>query len=67
MVSERGAKVIVGCHRELKSILRSVEGVTEVIAYGEVLPEFDMRCRLLSLPLIFDTTLQNIPGESTLH
>lgn len=62
LVAQRGAKVIVECREELKSLLQNVEGVDQVFACGEQLCEFDLYCPLLSLPLVFDTTLENIPS-----
>jgi tetratricopeptide (TPR) repeat protein len=64
LVSQRCAKVIVGCHKVIKSLMQSVGNVNEVIAYGEKLPEFDVRCRLLSLPAIFETNLETIPSKA---
>ena len=63
LVAQRGAKVIVECQKELASLLRSVEGVTLVIPRGEPLPEFDLQCPLLSLPMLFNTTLETIPAN----
>jgi tetratricopeptide (TPR) repeat protein len=62
-VAQRGAKVIFECQKDLKSLAQNVEGVQRVIAYGEQLPEFDVQCPLLSLPLVFDTTLESIPAK----
>jgi tetratricopeptide (TPR) repeat protein len=62
-VKQYGAKVIFGCHKELKALLRNVRGIDHITAYGEILPEFHVRCRLLSLPRIFNTTLDTIPAE----
>jgi tetratricopeptide (TPR) repeat protein len=63
LIAQRCARVIIGCHKELKSILSKIDGISMVIAYGETLPQFDVRCRLLDLPLIFQTTLDNIPAK----
>jgi hypothetical protein len=63
LVVQRGARVIVECRKELKSLLQNVEGVNTIAAYGEQLPEFDLQCPLLSLPMVFDTTLETIPTE----
>ena len=63
MVAEKGLKVIAGCQRELKSLIGSVKGISQVIAFGEVSPRFDIRCPLLSLPGIFKTSMANIPSE----
>jgi len=62
LVARRGAKIIFECPKELISLLRSVEGIEEVIVRGETLPEFNLHCPLLSLPLAFDTTLETIPA-----
>jgi hypothetical protein len=63
LVAQKGAKVIVDCQSELVSILKSVEGVNQVIISGKRLPEFDVHCPLLSLPFIFNTTLETISAE----
>ena len=34
----------------------------QIVARGEPLPAFDLHCPLLSLPLVFGTTLENIPN-----
>jgi tetratricopeptide (TPR) repeat protein len=62
LVAERGAQVIVECQKELASLLQSVEGIAKVVVRGEELPEFDVQCPLLSLPLAIDTTLETIPA-----
>jgi len=63
MVAEKGLRVILGCQKELKTLLESVEGLSQVIAFGEPSPMFDIRCPLLSLPGIFKTSIANMPSE----
>jgi tetratricopeptide (TPR) repeat protein len=63
LVAESGAKVVVECQKELAPLLQNVEGVQQIIVYGEKLPQFDVHCSILSLPLIFDTTLDSIPAR----
>lgn len=63
LVAGKGARVAVEVQRELVTLLRSVEGVQQVVIRGEPLPEFDIHCPLLSLPLVFETTLENIPAN----
>ena len=41
-------------------------GAAQVISRGEPLPDFDMHCPLLSLPLAFGTRLETIPRTSAL-
>lgn len=62
LVAARGAKVLVGVHRPLQAVLTSVPGVAQVIADGESLPDFDLHCPMLSLPLAFGTELATIPS-----
>lgn len=61
LVAQCGAKVFVECQKELKLLFQKVDGVNQVIARGEQLPEFDIHCPLLSLPLIFNTMIETIP------
>ncbi len=42
--------------------MRSLAGVSQVIADGEALPPHEVRCPLMSLPLLFDTALTTIPA-----
>ena len=61
MVAQSGAKVIVRCPEELKSLLRNVEGVEQAISYTERTPKYDFYCYLPSLPFILGTTVETIP------
>jgi tetratricopeptide (TPR) repeat protein len=63
LVAQRGAKVIVECQKELTSLLKNTEGINQIVSYGEPLPDFDIQCPLLSLPLVFNTTLESIPAK----
>jgi tetratricopeptide (TPR) repeat protein len=61
LVQARGARVVLAVHRELKSLL---SGMAEaVLAEDEILPAFDLRCPLPSLPLAFGTTLATVPAQ----
>lgn len=58
-----GGNVIFECQSSLRSLVqRSITGHT-CIAKGEPLPPFDVHCPLLSLPRIFETTLENVPRD----
>ena len=63
LLAEKGAKVIVECKSELASLVKRVEGVDQVVVQGAPLPAFDTHCPLLSLPMVFDTTLESIPAK----
>lgn len=62
LVAGRGARVILAVQPSLVRLLGSVRGVCEVVGIGGRLPPFDMFCPLLSLPLLFGTTLDTVPG-----
>lgn len=63
LVAAKGARVIIACQKELVRLLRKVGDVEQVLAYGDRIPEFDLHCPLLRLPLIFDTTIETIPAD----
>jgi tetratricopeptide (TPR) repeat protein len=63
LVAERCAKVIIECQEELISLVRNIDGVNQVIAQGEQIPEHDVHCSLLMLPAIFKTTFESIPAK----
>jgi tetratricopeptide (TPR) repeat protein len=62
LVAERGARVILEVQESLQELAASLSGVTEVVAAGSNLPDFDVQCPLLSLPLAFATNIQTIPS-----
>jgi Tfp pilus assembly protein PilF len=63
LVAARGATVSLEVQPVLKRLLSGLPGPAAVIARGEPLPEFDVQCPLLSLPLAFGTVLETIPGR----
>lgn len=63
MVTARGARVIVRCHPEQHRLFQQLEGVEQVISTSDPLPEYDVRCPLMTLPMVFKTDLSNIPAN----
>jgi tetratricopeptide (TPR) repeat protein len=63
MVAARGGRVIFEAPVELHRVFATIEGVDDVIAFGDPLPDFTWQCPLLSLPLAFATTLRNVPDN----
>jgi Flp pilus assembly protein TadD len=61
MVEALGATVILGVPSNLVSLLRTLQAKFTLIAEGDALPEFDLHCPLMSLPLAFNTTVDSIP------
>jgi tetratricopeptide (TPR) repeat protein len=64
LVAELGAKVILELPKPLSRLLTNLDGVSQLIVHGSVLPAFDFHCPLLSLPLAFKTRLESIPVKS---
>jgi len=61
VAKQRGARVVLEVHPPLKRLLSSVPGVDTIVGMGQPLPPFDFHCALMSAPLAFGTTLENIP------
>lgn len=62
MVAAAGGVVIVECQPELEALLRTVQGVAEVVVRGGREPLYDVACPLMSLPGVLGTTLGTIPA-----
>ena len=63
-VQALGAHVLLEVPRSLMALFASLEGVSQIIEKGAPLPQFDYHCPLLSLPLAFQTQLENLPGRT---
>jgi tetratricopeptide (TPR) repeat protein len=62
LVAACGARVILEVEEPLVGLLVGLAGTARVIAKGNALPDFDVQCSLLSLPLAFSTQLETIPS-----
>lgn len=62
-VAAQGARVLLGVPPALARLARTLPGVAQVIAGDELVPRFDLKCLLLSLPQRFGTTLETIPAQ----
>jgi hypothetical protein len=63
LLARRGAKVILEVQPSQKSLLADVAGIASIYGRGETLPDFDLHCPLMSLPLAFGTGLATIPAD----
>ncbi len=63
MVKHQGGAVVFECQSSLASLFSDFSGVDRLIASGTALPHFDVHIPLLSLPLLFGTTLATIPAD----
>ncbi len=64
LVSKLGAKVVLEVPPELMRLMRTLDGVDQLIEAGQALPPFDCHCPLLSLPLAFSTGEHSIPSAT---
>ena len=66
-VASLGATVVLEAPGPLIPLFVDLEGVTAVIAKGNQLPAFDFHCPLMSLPLAFNTRMEDIKGSPYLR
>lgn len=64
LVARLGGKIVIECQvPALKRLLLLMATDAEVIVAGESLPSFDCHLPMMSLPLVFDTTIETIPSH----
>lgn len=61
LLADRGASVHFECHPQLVRLTAGMDSRVNVLPFGAALPPFDRHIPLLSLPLLFGTTLDSIP------
>ena len=61
LVAAREGRVVVECQVRVAAVVRSIQGVSEVITPESELPPFDVQAALVSLPRLLGTTLDTIP------
>jgi len=57
------AKIILGTSPKLQRLFRCIAGNAQIIVDRQAIPPFDVHCPLMSLPLIFRTTLATVPAD----
>ncbi|MDP9172419.1 MAG: tetratricopeptide repeat protein [Planctomycetota bacterium] len=62
-VKAKGGKIMIDCGRPLMRLFQQSFAVDQWVCTGEPIPEFDVHCPLMSLPMVLGTTIQNIPAE----
>jgi len=62
ILGARGGRVVLEVQPPLKRLAAGIAGAARVATAGEALPEFDLHCPLLSLPLALGTAADNIPA-----
>ena len=59
----QGGRVVLEVPPALTRLLHNVEGVAQVVTRADPLPQFDLHCPLMSLPLALQTTLKDLPTQ----
>jgi tetratricopeptide (TPR) repeat protein len=62
LVKRCGARVILAVPAGLKKLMQSLPESPQIVAEGEPVPKHDYHCPLMSLPLAFGTTPENVPA-----
>ncbi len=63
MAKARVGRVVIACQRPLKRLLSMQPHLADaVVADGDAVPPFGLQASIMSLPAIFDTDAQSIPG-----
>jgi hypothetical protein len=62
-VKAMGARVLLEAQAPLVALFRTLEGADGVFAVGDPLPDADLQCPLMSLPLLLETRIDSIPAE----
>lgn len=63
LLARQGARVVLQMPAALADMAAGVPGANSVVVEGGALPPFDLQCPMMSLPLAFGTTLQDVPRE----
>ena len=63
LVAARCARVVLEVEPPLQRLMATLAGAAHVVTKTGPLPDFDLHCPLLSLPLAFGTTLATIPSS----
>lgn len=60
IAAQMGAKIIYECPKELMTLLKDYEGISQIILRGEERPHFDVHCVTHMIPLVMQRTNQSI-------
>ncbi len=63
LLAARRSTVLLAVRQEIMTLASTVEGAARVVEPSYTLPGFDYSCALPSLPRLFRTTLDTIPGN----
>ncbi len=62
LIAARGGKVVLLCQKELKRLLKTLDGLSDLAYNGERKIHFDTHASLMSIPHLMGTSLETIPA-----
>jgi hypothetical protein len=63
LLAERGAQVYLETTADIADLLSGLAGLAGLVVVGEPSPPFDVQCPLMSVPLLYGTTLESVPAK----
>jgi len=63
LAADRAGRVVLECRPPLTRLLAALDGVDQAIDLGAEPPAHDAQVALLSLPHVFETTLETLPAD----
>jgi len=59
-LTARGARVVVQVNENLAPLLNSIKQISQIVPFGQALPEFDYWVPIMSIPGVIGVTLENL-------
>ena len=59
-LTARGAKVVVQVNENLAPLFNSIKQISQIVSFGQALPEFDYWVPIMSIPGVIGVTLENL-------
>ena len=63
LAKQEGATVYLQIHKPLEKLFSLCPYIDRIIPHGDKIPHFDIQMPVMSLPLLFKTTLETIPAN----
>ncbi len=64
LLEDAGARVLFAPQKELQTLMRGLNAGAHIVDFDIEIPQFDLHCPLMSLPLAFKTDIGSIPSAS---
>jgi tetratricopeptide (TPR) repeat protein len=62
LLEKGGARVLFAPHKELRTLMRGLNANPRIVDLDTDIPQFDLHCPLMSLPLAFKTDIASVPS-----